>query len=163
MNKTDAALARRALLEHWKLLIRDAVMNQRRETERLLCEANGEPITNPPLIITMPSADMTNLLLSGIESALAGNNDPFMIRPPGKSPTMPRQKRIEIVAELIAEMDKRKLGDTRAYRQISIDFVAGQHDIQPDTLESYLKDKDISGMAKLVKYQKIQNKSGNRK
>lgn len=158
MNKTDVALARRALLEKWQLLIRDAVMYQRRETERLLCEANGEPITPPPLIITTPSADMTTLLLSGIESALAGNNDPFMIRSPGKAPKIPRQKRIEIVAELIADMEKRKLGDTRSYRQISIDFVAGRHEIQPDTLESYLKDKDIRGMAKLVLYQKSKNK-----
>jgi hypothetical protein len=163
MNKTDTALARRALLEHWLLIFRDTIANQRSETERLLCEANGEPITPPPLIITTPSSDMTKLLLSGIESALVGNEDPFMIRPPGKAPMMPRQKRIEMVAELIAEIEKRKVGGTRAYRRISIDFVAGRRGIPPDTLEAYLKDKDILGMAKLVPYQKTQTKSGNRK
>ncbi|HQU79401.1 MAG TPA: hypothetical protein PLU47_08035 [Azonexus sp.] len=163
MNKTDTALARRALLELWLSMFQDAIARQQSEQDRLYDLQPGEPIVPPPLIIPKPSTDMIRLLLSGIESALAGNGDPFMIRPPGKATIKSRPEKIEIVAELISEIDKRKIGGTRAYRNIAIDFVANRRGISADTLDAYLKDKDISEWAKLALYQKSRTKSGNRK
>lgn len=154
MNKTDIALARNSLLELWQFLIQDAVSRQQREKERLMNEAHPEQIRVPPLIIPCPSSDMVQLLLSGIASALAGNPDPFKIKPPGRRPNKTRQERIEIVAELRREMDDAKARGLRAWRQFALDTVAGRHDVPVDTLTALLDDNDIRGWAELQKFRK---------
>lgn len=113
MNKHDLVDARRLLLENWLSLIRYANAAHERECKALHDTATGEPISPPPLRLPGLSQDMINLLVDGIEAALAGSKDPFGIATPrggktlrGKKRLLSRQERITAVSMIIDKYER---------------------------------------------------------
>lgn len=148
MNKHDIAAARRDLLTRWRGDLIDAINRQARELGELFDAESCDPITPPPLRITMPSCDSVALLLSGIDNALAGKPDPFGIEPPkrGIKPLKTDQQMIAIVADVLTEIQKNKSQKVAAPKMF-IQDLARKHGVSNDTIKKALKDKRIRGWA----------------
>lgn len=140
ISATHLAEAKRGLLERWLALIRDAVARRDRELEARLEAAKGKSVTPPPLQIPSPSRDMIDLLTNGIEAALAGSKDPFGIAAPrGIKPRLSRQKQIEAVSEVIAELERNPRGNV----VIVFESVGKKYNVGMETIRNLYYDKAL--------------------
>lgn len=141
ISATQLAEAKRALLERWLGLIRDAVARRDRELEARIEAAKGKSVTPPPLQIpSSPSRDMIDLLTNGIEAALAGSKDPFGIAAPrGIKPLLNRQKQIEAVSEVIAKLERNPRGN----RVIVFESVGKKYNVGMETIRNLYYDQEL--------------------
>jgi len=138
----DDIAARRTLLGLWLDRLRDAESLNRRQREKT---GRGNI---PDLTMPYPSRDMLNLLVSGIEAALSGSNDPFGIRQ--RRGVKLRQDlsiadRIEAIQEIARRADK--IGKVEE----SIRAVAAERNISYSSMRTTYYDKDMRRLAGLEK------------
>jgi len=145
MNKHDEIAARRALLRHWLGLLRDAFSTHDIETEEALNNhPEGGPITPPLLRLPPVSSDMRNLLLDGIERALARKDDPFRVKEPrGLKPVLDKQGRIDVATAVYRLVDMEKTA--------TIEQAVGQVAKEFPVSESMARDAyyELRGLAKM--------------
>lgn len=148
MNKHDLADARRQLLIRWRSKLIDALNRQARELGEQFDPESSDHFTPPPLRVPMPSGDMIELLLGGIDNALEGKPDPFGIEPPkrGIKPLKSRQQMIDIVAAVLSENGKKQ---RTVVPRMFLNDLARKHGLSTDTLEKAMKDKSLLGFATL--------------
>lgn len=155
MNKHHAAAARRALIERWIEVLNEAAILraraiERQEGGRKSIEDDEQSLLERPDLFLTPayelrvSTDMVNLLVEGLWAALAGESDPFKIKPPrGVKPRLSKHQELEAVLQVLNAVSRGE-NVTEA-----IDGVAKRRPVSYGTIREAYYDKATRSWADL--------------
>lgn len=145
MSNQDFAEARRVLLEQFLDDLQRAIDARERETSRLLAEANGEPVTPPPLHLHGCSGDTLPLLVAGIKNALSGAPDPFELkRGAGRISPHSRAERQAVMYQVLKLMHQRQISIPKAAEAVINDskkLALPEIEVDVETIESWMENK----------------------